>query len=139
MRTRTTLLALLLAAGAVTACGGDDDEPAAGEAADPTETTEAATPDTTGAAGAAGGTEVVIERSRFEPDELEVPAGTEVTWTNVDPFTHTVTAADDSPLAFDSGDLAQDATFSQAFAEPGTYEYFCQVHPTMRSTVVVVS
>jgi len=123
MRTRTTTIAVVLAATLLAACGGDDDEDDGA-----TGTTEA--PEATEAS-------VTIERSRFEPDELVVPAGAEVTWTNDDPFAHTVTAADDSSLAFDSGEMAEGDTFAQVFDEAGTYEYFCEIHPTMRSTVVV--
>ena len=61
----------------------------------------------------------------FQPRELTVPAGTTVTWTNADPIPHTVTADDRS---YDSGPLGSGATFSQTFAAPGRYGYFCQLH-----------
>ena len=80
---------------------------------------------------------VTIERSRFEPDPIEVRAGDEVIFENLDPFAHTITAADASSLRFDSGELGQDETFVQVFEEAGTYAYFCEVHPTMRAEVLV--
>jgi len=133
MRTRTTLIAtLLLASTALAACGGDDDEAATGGADETTETTEAS-----GGAEPAADPEVSIERSRFEPDELVVDVGTEVTWTNLDAFAHTVTSAEGSEATFDSGEMLEGDTFARTFDEAGTYEYFCELHPTMKSTVVV--
>ena len=121
---RTQLVAATLLATTLLAACGDDDDTATDTGAEPTEeTTEAAA--------------VTIERSRFEPDELTVSAGTEVTWENLDAFAHTVTSDEESTLAFDSGELAQGDTFSQTFDEAGTFEYFCEIHPTMKSTVVV--
>ena len=40
-------------------------------------------------------------------------------------------------LAIESGRLDQGESFSQTFAEPGTFEYFCEFHADMRGTVVV--
>lgn len=117
--TRTTVLAgavLLLAA-----CGGDDSS-----GANPLAPT-----DETGPAA------VSIERSRYAPEEIEVTTGSELTFENLDPVAHTVTSARDSSLAFDSGDLGEGDTFVQRFDEAGEYDYFCEIHPTMRATVVV--
>ena len=80
---------------------------------------------------------VEIERSRYAPAELSVASGDEVEFTNLDGFDHTVTSAADSPVEFDSGSFGQDETFTQRFEEPGTYDYFCEIHPTMRGTIVV--
>ena len=110
---RTLLPSLVLAAALLAACGGGDD-------------TDDASPD-------ASSEEVVtMEQSRFAPDSLEVAAGTEVSFQNLDPFAHTVTGDD-----FDSGELGQDEIFQRTFDEAGTYEYFCEIHPTMRAEVVV--
>ena len=43
--------------------------------------------------------------------------------------------ADDG--SFDSGILEGGATFSQAFAAPGTFDYTCLIHPEMRGTITV--
>lgn len=114
---------LVLAAVFLGACAGDDD------AADATETGSEEP--------AASGDTVTIERSRFSPDPLEVAAGTEVTFENVDPFAHTVTSAEGSAVDYDSGELTQDETFARTFDEAGTYAYFCEIHPTMRAEVIV--
>lgn len=88
-------------------------------------------------APAEGAATVTIEQSRFSERELVVPVGTTVTFINLDGFAHTVTSSEDSPLAFDSGTMNEGAEFTVTFDEPGTYAYFCEVHPTMRATVVV--
>jgi plastocyanin len=70
----------------------------------------------------------------FEPAALEVGAGATVTWTNDDSIPHTVTAREGD---FNSGVLQSGGSFSQTFSEPGTFEYFCAIHPSMTGTVTV--
>jgi amicyanin len=78
--------------------------------------------------------QVTIERFQFMPPALTVPVGTTVTWVNHDADTHTVT----SPAGvFASPALETDETFAYTFNAPGTYAYFCALHPHMKSTVVV--
>ena len=77
---------------------------------------------------------VQIKQFAFVPGKLTVPVGTTVTWTNADDETHTVTAVD---KAYTSTGLEHDATYSHRFATPGTYTYFCMLHPHMTATVVV--
>ena len=130
---RTFLIpSLVLAAALLGACGGDDDTASDDASGGATETTSETTSE-----AAAGGDTVTIERSRYEPDTLEVGAGTEVTFETLDAFAHTVTSAEGSSVEFDSGEFGQDETFTQTFDEAGTYEYFCEIHPTMRAEVVV--
>jgi plastocyanin len=71
----------------------------------------------------------------FSPSPIEVESGTEVTWRNEDPTAHTVTADDGS---FDSGTLDPGSEFATTFEGTGTFDYFCQIHPTMRGAVRVV-
>ena len=78
--------------------------------------------------------QIEIADFAFAPTPLEVPVGTSVTWTNLDPTAHTVSADDGS---FDSGTLGSDARFETAFERPGTFAYLCQIHPTMRGIVRV--
>jgi plastocyanin len=70
----------------------------------------------------------------FAPTPLDVPEGTSVTWANLDPTAHTVSASDGS---FDSGTLESGARFETTFDRPGTFAYLCRIHPTMRGTVRV--
>jgi len=78
--------------------------------------------------------EVVIEHNHFSPATLTVPAGTTVTWVNRDDDTHTVTS---SAKAFGSGGLDPAEVYRFTFSAPGTYAYYCTLHPTMTATVVV--
>ena len=77
---------------------------------------------------------VQIADFAFSPRDVEVASGTEVTWSNEDPSAHTVTADDG---AFDSGTMDPGARFAFRFDEPGTYDYSCLIHPTMRASVRV--
>jgi amicyanin len=78
---------------------------------------------------------VSISQMRFATPTVTIKAGGTVTWTNAESMPHTVTASNGS---FDSPQLGAGDTFSHTFAEPGTYEYYCKLHPMMRATVVVV-
>jgi plastocyanin len=81
-------------------------------------------------------TEVVIDNFTFDPPKLTISAGTQVTWINHDDVPHTATSTT-KPRAFDSGTLDTDQKFSHVFAAPGTYDYFCAVHPKMTGQVIV--
>ncbi|HYL81988.1 MAG TPA: cupredoxin family copper-binding protein, partial [Candidatus Acidoferrum sp.] len=80
------------------------------------------------------GPEVRIDNFQFSPATLTVPKGTTVTWVNQDDMVHTVTSA---AQAFSSASLETDDTFSYTFTTPGTYTYFCRLHPRMTATVIV--
>ncbi len=77
---------------------------------------------------------VRIVQFAFVPVSLDVPAGTRVSWLNDDPAPHTVTA---DGGAFDSRQLDPGASYSIALDRPGTFEFHCEIHPTMVGTVVV--
>jgi plastocyanin len=79
---------------------------------------------------------VKIDNFSFEPKELTVAAGTTVTWLNVDDVPHTATSKGD-PQTFDSGALDTDDKFSFTFSKPGTYTYYCKVHPHMTGVITV--
>ena len=81
-------------------------------------------------------TEVKIDNFSFGPGTLTVPVGTTVTWANRDDIPHTVVSSDD-PKAFKSRVMDTDEKFSFTFSKPGTYPYFCSVHPKMVGKVVV--
>jgi plastocyanin len=78
--------------------------------------------------------DVGIKEFKFTPAALEIPRGTTVKWVNHDEETHTITS---TTGAFASSGLANDETFTQTFTRPGSYEYFCALHPKMRATVIV--
>jgi plastocyanin len=112
---RTIIFATLLGAafgcalaGAVVAAGGDATVPAAA---------------------------VGIDNFTFAPKELKVQAGTKVTWTNHDDIPHGLASADGSFTK--SNALDTDDAYSFTFNTPGTYAYFCYIHPHMTGTIVV--
>jgi plastocyanin len=123
---RHALLALVAVTGLV-ACGGDgggDDGATAG-------------PDV-GSAPAV----VTIQTFQFRPDPVEVGAGTTIRWENEDRIDHTVTAGTreaPEPDRFRGVLEEQGTTFELTLDEPGTYEYFCEVHsgPGMTGEIVV--
>lgn len=88
----------------------------------------------TGMASGATSTEVRIDNFTFQAQTLTVAAGTEVTWVNRDDIPHTVVSDD---KVFKSKALDTDDKFTYKFSQPGTYKYFCSLHPKMTGEVVV--
>jgi plastocyanin len=86
------------------------------------------------AAALAAAPTVVIKDDAFTPRTITISAGQSVTFVNDDDDAHTVTAADGT---FDSKGLDTKATWHHTFSKPGTYAYFCQLHPFMKGTIVV--
>ena len=78
--------------------------------------------------------QVTIDNFSFNPATLTVPSGTTVTWTNQDDMVHTVTEAN---RLFSSKGLETGDTYAHTFTAPGTYTYFCALHPRMTATVIV--
>ena len=70
----------------------------------------------------------------FDPPTLTVAAGDTVVWTNADFVPHTATARDSS---WDSKQLGASAAWRWVATAPGTVEYYCVFHPTMKGTIVV--
>ena len=81
------------------------------------------------------GEQVTIDNFAYRPPQLTVTSGTAVTWTNHDDVSHTVTADDGS--TFGSGAIGRGGTFTFTAGAPGTYTYFCQIHPFMKGTLTV--
>jgi len=79
---------------------------------------------------------VTINNFAFAPATLTVAPGTKVTWHNKDEEPHTVLSADGGKT-FKSDALDTDDKFSFTFVKPGTYKYFCSIHPHMIGTIVV--
>ena len=77
---------------------------------------------------------IAIDNFTFNPQSLTIKAGTTVTWTNKDDIPHAIAAADKS---FRSKALDTDDAYSFTFTTPGTYQYFCSLHPHMTGTIVV--
>lgn len=77
---------------------------------------------------------IQIDNFSFSPATVTVPVGTTVRWTNRDDIPHTVVSDD---KAFKSKALDTDEDFTYTFNKPGTYSYFCSIHPKMTAKVVV--
>ena len=122
-RSAVAASAFLLVTLLVAACGS-------GQPAEP----PAATPEPP----AQGEVEVAMQGSQFRPAEVTIEAGTTVVWTNQDALPHTVTAGSrGNPSGLFDEDVGAGGEFSFTFEEPGTYEYYCSIHPGMDGTVVV--
>lgn len=112
---------LVLAATLLSACGNDEE---------------------TAAPSVENGPTVIVETFDFQPDPLTVPAGATITFLNEDAIDHTVTAGtrdDPTPEVFDGELPERGATFALTLDDPGTYDYFCEVHPGpgMTATITV--
>jgi plastocyanin len=71
----------------------------------------------------------------YVPNPIRVRAGQTVTWTNDDNDLHDVTADDGT---FSSGPMAYRTTWRLRLTRPGTYRYFCTLHPDMHGTLIVL-
>ena len=78
---------------------------------------------------------VHIKDFAYKPPALTVHVGDRVTFVNDDDEAHTVTANDKS---FASEGLDTAGTWQHVFATPGTYRYFCELHPYMKATIIVL-
>ena len=90
-----------------------------------------------GPKGGPGANEVWIQNMAFSPATITVSAGTTIKWTNKDGMSHTVTSDVGGAEIFDSGSMADGATFTWQFNNTGTFKYHCTFHAGMKATVVV--
>jgi plastocyanin len=77
---------------------------------------------------------VTIDNFTFKPDVITIPKGTKIEWENDDDIPHTVV---ETQGKFNSPALDTDDKYAFTFDVPGTYEYFCGLHPHMKGKVVV--
>src|SRR5260370_33144524 len=127
------------------ACGGGGSTPSSAGTT-PTPTAIAQTPTPTIAqptpTPAPGSTQVVLITNDsngsfgFTPGRLAIRVGTTVTWKNMSSVPHTVTS--DDGTTFDSGTFPVGGTFHFTFKTAGTFSYHCNIHPYMRSMIIVV-
>ena len=78
--------------------------------------------------------EVGIDNFSFNPRQLTVKAGDTVTWVNRDDIPHTVAS---QTMPFRSKAMDTDDKVSFTFTTPGSYAYFCSLHPMMTGSIVV--
>jgi plastocyanin len=82
-----------------------------------------------------GPNEIGIDNFAFAPRLLTVKAGTKVTWINKDDVPHLIVNVQNKFKA--SPVLDTDQRFSTTITRPGTYDYFCSLHPMMQGRLVV--
>ena len=80
------------------------------------------------------GPTIMIDNFSFMSPSLTVPVGAKVTWINHDDVPHTIVSTEDK---FKSKSLDTDESFSFTFTQPGSYPYFCSLHPKMVAKVIV--
>ena len=133
------LILVLAACSGATSSSSDEPSQAESTAASPAASTaasEAAEP-----SEAAGAEETVrLAQFAFDPEELMIAAGTELSFVNADSAPHTVTDGADGTAADDpfiNEELQQNGSTSFTFDEPGTYQITCLFHPSMNITITV--
>jgi plastocyanin len=84
--------------------------------------------------GAAAQLEVSIDNFSFNPKQLAVKAGDTVTWVNHDDIPHTVVSP---TIPLRAKVLDTDERVSFTFTTPGSFTYFCSLHPMMTGSIVV--
>jgi plastocyanin len=89
----------------------------------------------TGSSGA-GQNKIEIKDFAFNPQTITVKSGEKITWINRDEEPHTVVSVEKQFKK--STALDTDQQFTITADAPGTYTYFCSVHPKMTGTIVVV-
>jgi plastocyanin len=79
--------------------------------------------------------QIVIKDFHFTPETLTVKSGEKVTFINRDEEPHTVVSVEKQFKK--SPALDTDQEFTVTAGAPGTYTYFCSVHPKMTGTILV--
>lgn len=79
--------------------------------------------------------DIEISGFAFNPSFLTIPKGASVVWANMDSAPHTIVS--DSGNEMSSGSISKGKTYTHTFSTPGTYEYHCSIHPSMKGKVIV--
>jgi plastocyanin len=85
--------------------------------------------------GTAKENKIEIKDFAFNPQTITVKSGEKITWINRDEEPHTVVSV--GKQFKKSSALDTDQTYTIVAGAPGTYSYFCSVHPKMTGTIVV--
>ena len=85
------------------------------------------------------GTTAKIEQKgrRFIPDLVAVTVGDKVEFPNRDPFLHNV-FSQSPPRKFDLGSFKKDESKDRQFTTAGLVEVYCNIHPEMAATILVI-
>jgi plastocyanin len=79
--------------------------------------------------------DIKISNFAFFPSSITIHPGETITWTNDDSAAHTIVS--DSGAEIGSSSLSKGQSYSHTFNTPGTYNYRCSIHPSMKGTVIV--
>jgi plastocyanin len=115
--------------GTISVTGGDGSTPPPVDPPPPTTPPTTVVPPSPAPPG-----DVTIFDNGYTPTTKTVTAGTTVTWSNTGALPHTVT---DRAGLFDSSFVMAGETFQRTFDTPGTFSYFCTIHPEMVGTISV--
>jgi plastocyanin len=83
----------------------------------------------------AGQNKIEIKDFAFNPQTITVKSGEKITWINRDEEPHTIVSVEKQFKK--SSALDTDQEFTVVAGPPGTYSYYCSVHPKMTGTIVV--
>ncbi|MDO8639541.1 MAG: cupredoxin family copper-binding protein [bacterium] len=75
---------------------------------------------------------IIVKDFSFSPDVLTVKQGTKVTWVNQDSVIHNIKSD-----TFNSADLNQGDKFEFTFNSKGSFDYICDLHPSMKGKIIV--
>ena len=78
---------------------------------------------------------VTMDATSFVPATITVAPGDSVVWTNKDVIPHTATSKTSG--VFDTGTLASGKSWKGTFKSRGQFPYVCQLHPTMKGSLIV--
>ena len=124
-------IAVLFALTVLGACGGGSDTPSDARADEPAAEQSAAGSDAV----------VTVHTFNFQPDPITVSAGTTVVFHNDDKILHTVTSGTrdaPTPDRFNGKLDGAGSSFKVTLDKPGTYPYFCMIHPGEGMTAEIV-
>ena len=88
-------------------------------------------------AEAIGSTIVSIHDFAFTPTQLDIRAGTKVTWVNCGSASSAAHTSTSDAGVWDSGLLAPGETYTRLFDNTGSFPFHCTPHPFMTGTVTV--
>jgi plastocyanin len=80
--------------------------------------------------------EIVQQNRRFLPDTVWIPAGSTVSFPNLDPIFHNVFSLS-KPKEFDLGNYPKDHTRVVVFPKPGVVYVNCHLHPNMSAAIII--
>ncbi len=82
--------------------------------------------------------EIVIQKMRFQPQNLTIKAGSKVVWKNAESGATYHSVVSDSEGLFQSPDFFPDESWSFVFQQPGSYPYHCGPHATKMQGLITV-